>query len=119
MRRVGTVALLAVAAVLATAGAANAHALYKSSSPPANALLKRAPTNVSITFTEQPDPKLSFIQVLSSSGTNVAKGPVQPVPGQPTELRTALGSVPTGVYTVTWRTVSKEDGHTTAGSFSF
>jgi copper transport protein len=119
VRRVGAVALLAVAAVLATAGTASAHALYRSSSPPANALLKKAPSDVTITFTEQPDPKLSFIQVLSSSGTNVAKGAVQAVPGQPTELRTGLGSVPDGVYTVTWRTVSKEDGHTTAGSFSF
>src|SRR5438105_4221879 len=99
MRRWAAVSILAAAVVLATAGSAGAHALYRSSSPPANALLKRAPSSVTITFTEQPDPKLSFIQVLSASGTNVSRGSVQPVPRQPTELRIALGSVPSGVYT--------------------
>ena len=30
-----------------------------------------------------------------------------------------MPSLPKGVYTVTWRTVSRDDGHVTAGSFSF
>src|SRR5437879_1726339 len=111
--------MLTAAAVVALAGTANAHALYRSSTPPNGAVLKRAPFSVVITFTEQPDPKVSFIQVLSSTGTNVARGAVQPVPGQPDELEIRLGSVPDGIYTVAWRTVSKQDGHTTAGSFSF
>jgi copper transport protein len=41
------------------------------------------------------------------------------VPGHPLELEVGLGSLPKGVYTVTWRVVSRADGHVTANSFSF
>jgi copper transport protein len=59
------------------------------------------------------------MQVLDAGGRNHARGAVQPVPGQPNELQIGVGSLSAGVYTVTWRTVSEQDGHTTAGSFSF
>ena len=117
-RRAGAVALLAAALVLGLASAADAHALYRSSTPANGADLERAPTKVVITFTERPDPKISLIQVLDTASHNHARGKVQPVPGQPLELQTAVGPLPSGVYTVTWRTVSEADGHTTAGSFS-
>src|SRR5436190_306224 len=119
MRRAATVAVLVAAAVAAMAASASAHAVYRSSSPPNGEVVKQAPRTVTITFTEQPDPKVSFVQVMNTQGRDVARGPVQPMPGQPLELRIAVGSMPDGVYTVTWRTVSKEDGHTSAGSFSF
>jgi len=35
------------------------------------------------------------------------------------ELRVALPRLADGVYTVSWRTVSKVDGHVTGGSFAF
>ena len=43
----------------------------------------------------------------------------QPVPGDQFELRVPLPGLPNGVYTVTWRTVSKTDGHVTGGAFAF
>ena len=119
IRRAGAVAFLAIAFVLCAATAAGAHALYRSSTPANGADLKQAPSAVVITFTERPDPKLSVIQVLDTAGRDHAKGRVLPVPGQPDQLRIGVGSLQAGVYTVTWRTVSEQDGHTTAGSFSF
>ena len=44
------------------------------------------------------------------------KGPVQGVPGTPTEVAVSVSDLPKGTYTVTWRTVSKLDGHVTANS---
>lgn len=41
------------------------------------------------------------------------------VPGQPLALRVAVGDLPHGVYTVSWRTVSRVDGHLATGTFSF
>ena len=63
-----TAAGLALVAVLLLAGSASAHALPQSSDPSAGANLATAPTAVTITFGERPDPKLSTIKVLDTSG---------------------------------------------------
>src|SRR5919204_1086433 len=109
IRRSGMVPLLAATFVLGAATAAGAHALYRSSMPANGADLKHPPTNVVIAFTERPDPKISVIQVLDTTGRDHARGPVRPVPGQPLEVQTAVGSLSSGVYTVSWRTVSEAD----------
>jgi copper transport protein len=119
MRRAAAVCLLVLTCLALTAGTAGAHALVRSSDPPDGAILDAAPKQVSITFTEPPDPPLSFIHVLDQSGSEVEAGKAAPVPGHATQLRVALGPIGQGVYTVTWRVVSKADGHVTAGSFSF
>src|SRR5919197_405559 len=119
MRRTVAVALIAGVWLVLTSPAASAHALVRSSDPADGAVLAKAPMEVLITFTEAPDPGLSVVHVLDSSGHQMEKGAAQPVPGSPLELRTPLGSLGKGVYTVTWRTVSRVDGHVTGGSFSF
>jgi hypothetical protein len=71
-------------------------------------------------FTEAPEPSLSTVVLLDSSGRTVAGvGQPIPVPGNAEELRVALPRLADGVYTVNWRTVSKVDGHVTGGSFAF
>ncbi len=96
-----------------------AHALLRTSDPASGAVLGTAPVQVLITFTEAPDPQLSSIQVLDSSGATASKQPAQAVPGDPLQLRLPLPALPQGSYTVVWRTVSKVDGHVTGGSFAF
>jgi copper transport protein len=96
-----------------------AHALLQSSDPAAGSTLAASPSAVTITFGEQPDARLSSIKVLDSSGRNVASGPSRAVPGAPLQLTVPLPSLPDGVYTVSWRTVSAVDGHVAAGSFAF
>jgi copper transport protein len=117
--RGGFVAVVVVLGVAMFTPSASAHALVRSSDPADGAVLDRSPAAVTITFTEPPDPTISFIHVLNASGTSVERGSSEPVPGKPLELEVPLPSLPKGVYTVTWRTVSKVDGHVTGGSFTF
>jgi copper transport protein len=115
--------LLAVAVgvvtLVATPTAAFAHALPQTSSPAAGATLKEAPKEVTVTFGETPDPHLSRLRVLDTNGGDHTTGTTQPVPGDARTLHIAVGTVPNGVYTVSWRTVSLVDGHLAAGTFTF
>ena len=122
MRRVARMLVplaIAAAVTLGSAGIAAAHANLASSDPAANALLDHAPANVTMTFTEPPDPKLSIVHVLDVNGTDVESGTVQGVPANNEQLMIPLpADLPDGVYTVSWRVVSEADGHATAGAFS-
>src|SRR5438105_3922559 len=109
----------ALVVAIGLASPAMAHALLASSQPAAWSNLSSAPTEVVLTFTEAPDPKLSSVKVLGSTGTSVTTGPATGVPGSPTKLRVGLKALKPGVYTVAWTTVSSVDGHLASGSFPF
>lgn len=113
------VALLVLGGILGSPRDVDAHALLQSSDPAAGATLGSAPTAVTLTFGEAPDPRLSSVKVLDVGGGDHTSGPVEPVPGQPLQLRVPLGLLTNGTYTVAWRTVSSVDGHVAAGSFAF
>ena len=102
MRRVARMLVplaIAAAVTLGSAGIAAAHANLASSDPAANALLDHAPANVTMTFTEPPDPKLSIVHVLDVNGTDVESGPVQAVPANDEQLMIPLpADLPTGVH---------------------
>ena len=110
---------LALVALVALAGPAGAHALPQSSSPSAGATLSTPPSKVTITFGERPDPKLSSISVLDSSGGSVTAGATSASSGDPLTLEVPLKTLTGGVYTVAWRTVSAVDGHRATGAFAF
>lgn len=116
---------LLIAVVAAVGGAAGlpllaeAHALLQSSVPTAGDELASPPARVILTFGEAPDPKLSTVTVVDTSGACWDSGPTLPVPGHPDQLEVALRHLPNGVYTVSWRTISAVDGHLAAGSFAF
>lgn len=113
-------AILGLAALLTLPGIALGHALPQSSVPSPGAQLSSSPSQVTITFGERPDPKLSTIKVLDTSGTAVTLGPTTAVPGNDLQLSVALNpGLPNGVYTVAWRTLSAVDGHLATGSFAF
>ena len=118
-RVVAPAALVAAAVVMALPLSASAHALPQSAVPAEGAEVQTAPAFVQITFGESPDPRLSTISVVSSSGTNVDAGPTTAVPGHPLELEVRLKAIGNGVYTVTWKTVSEVDGHLAAGAYAF
>ena len=118
--RVLAAALLGAGALVAMAPPASAHALLERSVPAGDSIVDHAPSDVLITFTEPPDPDLSQIDVLDSAGSSVARGPAAVPPGDEHELRVPLRpGLPDGIYTVTWRTTSTADGHSTGGSFAF
>lgn len=116
---VASVLLLAVCALWASVPEAGAHALLAGSEPADGATLERPPTEVVLTFTETPDPRLAAVRVLDATGARVEGGRHEPVPGQPMQLRVPLGPLAQGTYTVTWRNTSALDGHTTVGSVTF
>jgi len=128
-QRLGTATLRLCVVVAALAGlwlflltpAAGAHALLVSSSPAANGSLPRSPGQLVLTFSEAVDPKLSFVNVMDSSGHAVAgASKAQGVAGKGSQLRVTVSSpLASGVYTVTWQTVSSVDGHVATGSFPF
>jgi copper transport protein len=121
-RWLGRVGLAGVVAGLWLAAAgvpAGAHALLRESDPGAGSSLEKAPDRVVLTFTERPEEGLSGIQVLDTGGKPVQRGESAPVAGAPLRLAVGLGDLADGTYTVSWRVVSKDDGHVTAGSFAF
>jgi copper transport protein len=114
------VAVLALAGVGVLASPADAHALLERSVPAAGSSVPHAPTTILLVFTEPPEPSLSTVSLLDSSGQAVpGVGKPAVVPGNARELRATLPRLADGVYTVNWRTVSKVDGHLTGGSFAF
>jgi methionine-rich copper-binding protein CopC/uncharacterized membrane protein len=117
--RVGLVAVLAGLWLVMVGAPAGAHALLRESDPAAGSSLDQAPRQVVLTFTERPEPGLSSIQVLDTGGRPVQRGDAAPVQGNPLRFAVGLGDLADGTYTVSWRVVSKDDGHVTAGSFAF
>jgi copper transport protein len=115
----GLAALVVLAAIVAAPVRVSAHALRIASVPDDGAEVQTSPSTVVITFGEEPDPRLSSIEVLSTSGQQFQQGPTHAVPGNPVQLEVAVKPLPQGVYTVAWRTFSHVDGHVAAGAFTF
>ena len=121
MRRPITVAALACLLLVLIAPAAGGHALLRGSEPAGGASLDTAPERVTLTFTEPPDPALSSVHVLDTAGHAVERGRARAVAGRPLVLEVPVGrrGDEPGTYTVSWRVVSRTDGHLTAGAFAF
>jgi copper transport protein len=111
--------LIAGAVWFAAAPAAAAHALPVSSTPAAGSSLTQLPSSVTVVFSEGIVARLSSLEVVDASGHVVSRGPSQPVPGSSLGLTVALPTLLGGVYTVRWKTVSSDDGHTVSGTFTF
>jgi copper transport protein len=109
-----TVVLLA----LDTAPAA-AHAGLRRADPAMDATLPVAPTAVRLSFSEEPEASLATVRVVDAGGASYELGPPQPVAGDPLTLVAQVRSLDQKVYTVSWRVVSKVDGHATAGAYVF
>jgi len=111
--------LLACVLVLGLApGSASAHATLVSSDPAENAFLNQPPESVSISFTEPIDARLSGLQVLDASGTEVEIGAIS-VSSDAFTMTAAVPQLEPGIYNVLWSNVSQIDGHGYRGSFPF
>ena len=82
MRRACAALVAGLAFVALAVSPASAHALLQSADPAPNSVQKVAPAAVTLTFTEAPDPKLSSVQVLDSTGGSIATGPISAVAGR-------------------------------------
>src|SRR5579872_5722770 len=70
-------------------------------------------------FNEAPDPTLSDIEVLDTSGRHHEVGHAASSPTAARVLSVQVRDMAKGVYTVAWLTVSASDGHRVSGSFEF
>jgi copper transport protein len=102
-----------------TSEPASAHAQLDRSTPAAGSQIDRSPPEVALHFTEQPDAVLSTVHVVDSQGKSVETSSAAADPNDNQTLRVTIPPLSNGTYTVTWRTTSEVDGHSTAGSFAF
>ncbi|MGW4564643.1 copper resistance CopC/CopD family protein [Streptomyces sp. NPDC004561] len=109
---------LAVAgALLAGAAPASAHAALTGSDPAQGVVVKQAPSQVSLTFSEKVAMNDDSLRVLDPRGKPVQTGKPDNVSGTTyaVQLRSGLGK---GTYTVTYQVVS-DDSHPVSGAYTF
>ena len=95
------------------------HAVPRTTLPVANAMLDEGPREISIRFSERVEARASALQVFDAHGTRVDDGEPVVVPGDPWLYHVMLRPVGSGVYTVSWRVMSADDGHVTDGAYVF
>ncbi|MCQ9181983.1 copper resistance protein CopC [Streptomyces sp. IBSBF 2953] len=109
---------LAVAgALLAAAGPASAHAALTGSDPAQGVVVDKAPTQVSLTFSETVSMSDDSVRVLDPQGARVDTGKPSEVSGATYAVQLHSG-LPDGTYTVTYQVVSA-DSHPVAGAYTF
>jgi copper transport protein len=113
--RAGHIAVLCALAMLAVPASASAHAALLTTTPPSGAVLRQAPETLALNYDEDVVPQYARVSVIDARGHNLA-GPPR-VTGS--DVTVPLRSAPRGSYTVRWRMVASDDGHTTEGVFSY
>jgi hypothetical protein len=105
--------LLAVAAT----ATARAHSFPASENPAAGQTLPTPPALVAITYDAPIEKLFASLEVVNSTGANLAAGPPQ-VSADGSTLSVPVAHLAPGDYTVKWRVVCV-DTHHTEGSYSF
>jgi copper transport protein len=112
---IGVVALL----LALLPGLAAAHAELDTSDPAPNAIVPTAPAAVRMTFTEPLERSYSKAELYDQHGNQVEGTKIEPGGGD-TEMTLSLpADLPNGTYTVLWRSMSTDDGHTAQNFFVF
>lgn len=96
-----------------------AHAEYVSSDPAANAMLTKAPTTITVHFSEQVNPVGSDITVYDVDDKTVSTDTAQVNRADLKTMTVTMKDDKSEVYVVNWHTVSAMEGHQDAGSFRF
>ncbi|WP_134321706.1 copper resistance CopC/CopD family protein [Cumulibacter soli] len=109
-------ALLAIIVLLGGAQAAFAHATLVTSSPGNGDVLEEAPTQVTLTFTEEVSLGPGYLRVIDDDGERVDTGNVT-VSGEEATVQLEAG-LPDGGYIISYRIVSA-DSHPVSGGVAF
>jgi len=111
--------LLGIVFLLVAPGTALAHAEYVSSDPGTNAQLAKAPTIVTVHFSENVDPAGSDITIYDVDGKLVSTAAAQVDRADLKTMTVSMKSNGSEIYVVNWHTVSAVEGHHDSGSFRF
>ncbi|MGI3226090.1 copper resistance protein CopC [Streptomyces phaeochromogenes] len=118
-RAVALVALLGTLFLLGGAGSASAHSAVRETTPGEGTVLKSAPKQVTMTFTESVGITDDSLRVLSPENRRVNAGDTEHASGRSDSVRVPLDDgLADGTYTVAWRVVSA-DSHPISGAFTF
>ncbi|GGQ74854.1 copper resistance CopC/CopD family protein [Streptomyces asoensis] len=109
--------LAVTGALLTGAAPASAHAALTGSDPAQGVVVDKAPTQVSLTFSETVSLNDDSLRVLDPKGTRVDTGKPSEVSGTTYAVQLHSG-LPDGTYTVTYQVVSA-DSHPVAGAYTF
>jgi copper resistance protein C len=111
-------AITAFATAALVSAVALAHAFLDHALPAVGAAVARAPTEVTLWFTQALEPAFAGCVVTNAAGQRVDTGLVTVDPTNPQELHVPLRALPPGEYKVSWHVVSV-DTHRTTGDFDF
>ncbi len=111
--------IVAALAFFAAPNIAFAHASYVSSDPPANGVVKTAPSVVTVHFAEHVNPNGSAIVIYDAKGNTVSTAPAQVVQSDLKTMTVPMKGDGSDVYLVQWHTVSADDGDPDVGGFTF
>ena len=77
------------------------------------------PSNISILFSEKPDPKVSYIHVIDSTGQRIDNDDfkISDQSGREGSVSIDRNLIEEGVYSISWLTLSLDDGHVTKGTY--
>ena len=114
--------LILLSAVLGlglAASAANAHPRLQVSNPAPGAVLKTAPKDIRLNFSEELVAAFTGLELKNAAGKSIPTGKTAFVPGDSSKIVVPIGARLTpGTYNVAWHAVSV-DTHRVTGSFSF
>ncbi|MFE9497593.1 copper resistance protein CopC [Streptomyces collinus] len=106
-------------ALLGTAAPASAHAALRGTDPADGTVLRSAPRQVTLTFTESVGLLTDSFRVYDPRNHRVRTGEADHVPGRSDTARVILPArLGTGTYTLAWRVVSA-DSHPVSGALTF
>jgi methionine-rich copper-binding protein CopC len=113
-------ALLGATASLVIAATAQAHAALWSADPAAGGVAHGSPAKLHLIFTEAIAGKFSGVALTDPAGAAVAISPASLDPADPKALTVPIkADLKPGVYKVRWHAVASDDGHRSAGAYSF
>src|ERR671910_3189766 len=92
--------------------------------PPSNSVFQLdqlLPNNITILYSERPEPKVSYIHVLNSQNERIDNNDFKIIDQDERGASVSLDStkLSSGAYTISWLVLSKDDSHITKGSYVF
>ncbi|MFE9001465.1 copper resistance CopC/CopD family protein [Streptomyces sp. NPDC007875] len=115
----GTLLAALLCALSVGASSASAHAALTSTDPADGSVVKTAPREVTLNFSEGVLLSGDSVRVLDPKGKRVDTGKTAHAGGKSSTAAAGLHSgLPDGTYTVAWKAVS-EDSHPVSGAFTF
>ncbi|MBA3275074.1 MAG: CopD family protein [Chloroflexia bacterium] len=113
-------ALAMIVATVMWPSSASAHAALESSDPANGDVLASAPSEITVLYTERLEQSYSRMELHDSQGEPIEGTSLTFPSGDEYTMVLALpANLPNGTWSVLWRTLSNDDGHTARNYFAF